>query len=61
MKINIWKDPKKDKYYFAIQWKDATLCAIAADFFGPPYAIELLLDAIRKGSEFIEKGEKNDS
>ena len=51
MRINIWKDPKEEKYYFALVHEDAVLSGVMAKFFGNPDTIQLLIEIIKKGSE----------
>ena len=57
MRINIWKDPERNRYYFAIKYEDTMLSAVMADFHGPPDAIDFLIEVIKKGSELGENNE----
>ena len=58
MKINIWKEPERQKYYFALhRHKDTLLGAIMAEFYCQPEIIEYVIELIKKGSELGENNE----
>ena len=59
MRVSIWKDPSKDRYFFGIEHGNKVLSSVMADFFGPPESIGTIIEIIKKFSEFIEKGEEN--